>query len=233
MIRVCTETHVIALAILSSQRTFQMVLQVRASQVQWVCSSVAFCILQLTIAHTHTICNPPPPFLSKNLFLSSFSSALAGSTFGRFFYDVWKKGKNHETYIYFSLREPGQMCFPQAFGKNSTPEDTFLLALAHITPLCHCAPTAWTDGESLLSPCLIIGSIQSIKNPSAICSWNAAALAGVYIWELDKSWVEITDRCQWWKAGALHFHGKSHQWLFTCLRGWINWWYCRKMDCVK
>ncbi len=124
--------------------------------------------------YPHYLQFPPPPtptwLLSKNLFLSSFSSALAGSTFGRFFYDVWKKGKNHETYIYASLREPGQMCFPQAFSKNSTPEDTFLLALAHITPLCHCAPTAWTGEESLLSPCLIIGSIQSIKNPSAICS---------------------------------------------------------------
>ncbi len=118
-------------------------------------------------------------------------------------------------------------------AKKSMPEDTFLLASAHITSLCHCAPTAWTGGESLPSPCLIIGCIQSIKNPSAISSWNAAALAGVYTWELDKSWVEITDRCQWRKAGALYFHGKLHQWLFTCLRGWINWWYCQKMDWVK
>jgi len=59
-----------------------------------------------------------------------------GSKIERFF--RYKKEKNHEAYISASSREPGQMCFPQVLSKNSMPGETFLLALAHITPLCHC-----------------------------------------------------------------------------------------------
>lgn len=150
------------------------------------------------------------PQRKESISFETFSSALVVPLED---FAVLFRRRKRTMKLTFLLPQESQMCFHKALSKNSTPGDTFLLALAHITPLCHCAPTAWT-GESLLSPCLIIGSIQSIKNPSSISSWNAAALAGVYIWELDKGWVEITDRCQsgckqWWKPGAHYFHWKS------------------------
>lgn len=162
------------------------------------------------------------PQHKESISFETFSSALAVPLEN---FAVLFRRRERTMKLTFLLPQESQMCFHKALSKNSTPGDTFLLGLAHITPLCHCAPTAWTGGESLLSPCLIIGSIQSIKNPSSISNWNAAALAGVYIWELDKSWVEITDRCQsggkqWQKPGAHYFLWKSEEWLFTCLGGW-------------
>lgn len=125
----------------------------------------------------------------------------------------------------FLLPQESQMCFHKGLSKNSTPGDSFPPSFStHHSSVSLC-PNCMDRWESLLSPCLIIGNIQSIKNPSSISSWNAAARAGVYVWELDKSWLSSDYRqVSVWRQAVAEtectlFPLKIIR-LFTCQRGW-------------